>query len=205
MATTQLLPGLVSLSVGGVGVPGSVPLGGELRNFYANIAGQTPAATVRTYITGSQLSIPQEGLKVGTKLRWKLNMTKTAAGSATSTFDVAFGLAGTTADTAQVSFVKPAGTAAVDEGVVEIECTIASIGATGRVVGEFTLIHNLAATGHATTNGVVLQTVSAAFDPNSGTLPGGANKFPAYVGLCITTGAADAITITMVQAEAWYL
>jgi hypothetical protein len=203
--TTQLFPGVMTQAGGGVGVPGSVSLAGELRNFYANIVGQLPVAATRTYLTGSQLSIPQEGFKVGTKLRWKINMTKTAAGVATSTFDVAFGLAGTVADTAQVSFVKPVGTAAIDEAVVEIECLIASIGATGRVIGEFTLIHTLAATGHVTTNAVTLQTVSGAFDPNSGTGVGGANKFPAYVGLCLTTGAADAITITMVQAEAWYL
>ena len=57
---------------------------GRLRNF--SVTSQTPAAATRTYLTGSALAIPADGLKVGTKLSWTFNMTKTAAGSAASTF-----------------------------------------------------------------------------------------------------------------------
>jgi len=157
-----------------------------------SVAAQTPAAATRTYITGSAISIPPTGLRVGNVFHWKFNMTKTAAGTATSTFDISVGTAGTTADTARVSFTKPAGSAAVDEGWVEITAIVRTIGATGVMVGEFTLIHNLAATGHAVIPCVCVNTVSAAFDMTTADL---------IVGVCITSGASDAITIQQVVAE----
>jgi hypothetical protein len=152
---------------------------------------QAITAATRSYIAGSMLQIPAL-LKVGTMLKWKFNITKTAAGTAASTYDICFGLAGTTADTARVSFTKKAGTAAADEGVVEIIATVRSIGATGIVIGEFRLSHDLASTGHATTPNVVVSGISAGFDM---TIP------KLKVGVCITSGASDAITIKIVQAE----
>lgn len=156
----------------------------------ASSASQAPAASTRTYITGSAISLAK--LKVGTILRWKFNITKTAAGTALSTFDVAFGTAGTTADTARLSFTKPAGTGVADEGWVEIECIVRSVSATGVVAGEFTMIHNLAATGHAVIPCVVQNIISGTFDTTA----------PTFAGICITSGALDAITIQQVSAEA---
>lgn len=150
-----------------------------------------PVAATRTYIPGSALPVPVGGLKVGAKLRWVLNMAKTAAGAAASTFDICFGTLGTVADTARVSFAKPAGTAAADEARVVIEAVVRSVSATGVVIGEFTMVHNLAATGHATIPAVVVNTISAAFANNVADL---------IVGLCITTGAADVITVEYVEA-----
>ena len=101
-------------------LPGSAallaPTGNEVRNF--SVTAHTPAAAVRTNFAGGNLAVPVSGLKVGSRMRWRLNMTKTAAGVAASTFYIAFGLLGTVADTARVSFTKPAGTAAVDEATV---------------------------------------------------------------------------------------
>src|SRR5258708_35708557 len=57
-------------------------------------ASQAPAATTRTYITGSSISIPSGKLQIGTWFRWTFNMTKTGAGTATSTIDIAVGTAG---------------------------------------------------------------------------------------------------------------
>lgn len=196
--TTQLFPALVTQTPGFSGQPsGAKGIGGEVRNFYAG-AGQAPAAAVATYITGSALQIPREGLQVGSMLRWKFNLTKTAAGVAASTIAVVCGLLGTVADAAVLSFSKPAGTAAVDEGTIEIECLVKSIGATGVIIGEFSLVHVGNTVGHATVPTVILNGVSAAFDTTQ------ANGFPVTFGLVITTGAADAITILMVRSEAWY-
>jgi hypothetical protein len=167
---------------------------GGTNNF--SIASQAPAAATRTYLAGSNLSVPTNKLQVGTVLRWKFNMTKTAAGIAASTIDVAVGTAGTTADTARLSFTKPAGTAVIDEAWVDVICTVRSIGATGVMVGEFVMVHNLAATGHAVIPVVVANAVSAGFDVTVSNL---------IVGLCLTTGAADVITIQMMQAEAFNL
>lgn len=160
-------------------------------------ASQAPSATTRTYIAGSALSVPTNKLQVGTCFRWSFNMTKTAAGVAASTIDICVGTAGTTADTARVSFAKPAGTAVVDEAQCEVWCICRGpVGASGVFVGEFLMTHNLQITGHAIIPCVVVNTVSGTFDITTANL---------IVGLCITTGAADAITIQMCQAEAWNL
>jgi hypothetical protein len=92
--------------------------------------GQIIDAEARTYIVGSNVAITAGRIAVGTLFRWRFGMTKTAAGSAGSTIDIAFGIAGTTADTARVSFAKPAGTGAIDfaavvaqlpEGMIHVE------------------------------------------------------------------------------------
>lgn len=165
-----------------------------VRNY--STGSQSPSATTRTYITGSALAVPVNKLQVGSSFRWMFNMTKTGAGSSTSTIDIAVGTAGTTADTARVSFTKPAGTAVIDEGVVTVYAVVRSIGATGVMVGEFTMIHNLSATGHMTIPCACVNTISSGFDMTVANL---------IVGLCITTGTSDAITIQMVQSQAWII
>ena len=153
---------------------------------------QAPVAATRTYITGSNVAITAGRIAVGTLLRWRFGMTKTAAGIATSTIDIAFGTAGTTADTAQVSFTKPAGTAHADEGFVEIEATVTAIGTSGVVTGEFRMIHTHATQGHMTIPAACVLTTSSAFNTSTVT----------DIGLCITTGASDAITIGICTVEA---
>lgn len=151
----------------------------------------TPVAATRTYLVG--LQVPTEGLKVGARIRFALNITKTGAGTATSTFDICFGTAGTTADTARLSFTKPAGTAAADDGMVYIDAIVKAVSATvGVVVGTLVLVHNLAATGHAQIPVVVVPITSGSFN----NLVEGLK-----IGLCLTTGAADAVTITQASAE----
>lgn len=150
--------------------------------------------TARTYIAGSNILIPAGALQVGTLFRWTFDITKSAAGTAASTYDIAFGTAGTTADTARVSFTKPAGTAVADAGQVQITAVVRGpVGASGVVVGHFNLNHNLAATGHALIPCVDVTTVSAAFDITT----------PTNIGLCLTGGAADSVTLQLVVAEAW--
>lgn len=161
-----------------------------------SVASQAPAAATRTYITGSALRVPVNKLQVGTCLEWVFNMTKTAAGVAASTFDICVGTNGTTADTARVSFAKPAGTAVIDQGTVVIRAVVRSIGASGVMVGNFSMTHNLAATGHAVIPCVNVVTISGGFDMTVANL---------IIGVCITSGAADAITIQMVQSFAWNL
>lgn len=172
-------------------LPGSFQGSGVIaRN--RSVAQQAPAAAVATFITGSQLKAPPGGFKVGDRLRWTFNMAKTAAGTAASTISIVFGLAGTVADTARVSFAKPAGTAVADEAYCIVEATVRTVAAAGVVVGEFVLLHNLAATGHAVIPVVAVNTISAGFDNTAEEL---------FAGLVITTGAADVVTIEQVQAE----
>lgn len=164
--------------------------------FNFSTTSQAPAAASRTYITGSNIAFPAGALQVGTLLRWSFDVTKTGAGTAASTFDICFGTAGTTADTARVSFTKPAGTAVIDTGQVDIQCIVRGpVGASGVAVGHFRLTHNLASTGHAQIPVVDVTTVSSAFDITT----------PTNIGICMTSGASDAITIQLCIAEAWNL
>lgn len=158
----------------------------------ASTAAQSLTAATRTYLVGSGVTLATAALKVGMRFEWTITLTKTAAGVAASAYDIAIGTLGTTGDAARVSFTKPAGTAVADEAKVTIVCVIRSIGASGVAVGNFHLAHNLAATGHALVPNVVLTTVSAAFDTTTAT----------KIGICATTGAADAITVQLVTARA---
>jgi hypothetical protein len=166
-------------------------LGGS-RLSAVSTAAQALTAATRTYIAGSGLTLPAAGLVIGSRFEWEITLTKTAAGVAASTYDIAIGTLGTTGDVARVSFTKPAGTAVADEAKIRIICIIRSIGASGVAVGQFHLAHNLAATGHATVPNVVLTTVSAAFDTTTAT----------KIGICATTGTADVCTVQMVTAKA---
>lgn len=158
-------------------------------------AAQAPTAATKTYITGSALAIPSDArFQIGTMLRWKFNMTKTAAGIAASTFELVVGTLGTTGDATRLTFTKPAGTAAIDEAWVDIIALCRGpLSAVGILAGQFIMTHNLQITGHAIIPCVVLNAISAGFDVTTASL---------IAGLCITSGAADAITIQIVQAEA---
>lgn len=155
-------------------------------------AGQTPSATTRTVITGSGLTITAGQIQVGTIIHWQFDMTKTGAGTASSTIDIAFGTTGTTSDTAQVSFTKPAGTAVIDEGTVIIEAIVKTNSSSGVVLGNFTMTHNLAATGHMTIPVASVENTSSTFNTTT----------PTNIELCITTGASDAITINQCSVYA---
>jgi hypothetical protein len=158
---------------------------GFIRSYGTNFSttSQSPAATTRTYVNGTNFQNPAGRIQIGTQYRFTIELSKTGAGSATSTYDVAFGTAGTTADTARISFTKPAGTAVIDAGKIVITVIIRGpIGASC-----------IAATGHATTNAVNIQANSAAFDITSVT----------NVGVCETTGTGDVITHNVVQSEVW--
>jgi hypothetical protein len=161
----------------------------EVQN--ASLTSQSPAAGVRTYIAGSAIPVPLGGLKPGARLRWAFNMAKTAAGVAASTFDIAVGPAGTVADTARVSFSKPAGTAAADDALVVVEAVVRSVSATGVISGVFCLVHNGNTVGHAIIPTVIASALSAGFDNSAE---------GQVIGLCVTSGAADAITIAQVSS-----
>lgn len=157
---------------------------------------QSPAAATLTYITNSNLAIPTNKLQIGTCFRWTLSVTKTGAGAATATFNIRVGTAGTTADAAVITFTKKAGTAAADEGTIVISAVVRSIGAAGVMVGQFSMTHNLATTGHLTTGSESLNVVSAGFDMTVVNL---------IAGISVTSAASELYTFQLVQAEAWNL
>lgn len=166
--------------------------GETLRN--QSTADQTPTAATLTYLTGSMITVPAAKLRIGTVLKWKLYLTKTAAGTAASTFDVRVGTAGSTADTARLSFTTDIGTAVIDIGYIEIVVVCRGpLSASGVMVGTFTMTHDLAITGFGTKAVRVQNVVSGTFDVTTAGLK---------IGLTVTTGAAQAWTFKQISAEA---
>lgn len=181
---------------GGIGAPVS----GLINRFRSNssVSAQTPAATTRTYVTGSDIGAITAGdIVVGTMIFWEIDITKTAAGTASAIFDIAFGTAGSTADTAQVSFTKPAGAAQIDHCLVKIGATVKTNSASGVVIGDFTMM----ADGTNVAGGFLgaakfvssLTTTSGTFNTTT----------PTHVGICVTAGASDAWTIN--SCKVWSL
>jgi hypothetical protein len=146
---------------------------------------QSIASTTRTYLAGSTYTVPPVGVNAGTTLTWHWNMVKTAAGSSPSTIDIAVGTAGTTADTARVSFTKPSGTNVIDTAACEVTAVVYPTGASCIITATFRLIHALATTGHANIPCVVVLSKSAAFDITTST----------KIGLCFTAGTSDSLSI----------
>lgn len=159
----------------------------------ALIADQTISAATLTQVNGSQLVIPPQGFQVGTKIRWVIDMAKSAAGVAARSLFLRVGTAGTTADTALATVTLPLGTAVVDQGKLVVEWTIQTIGAaaTSRLSTYF--IHQLTATGFMTVAMNYQQITPSTFN----TVTSGIT----YAALSFTTGAAEVLTILQASVE----
>jgi hypothetical protein len=117
-----------------------------------------------TYVVGSAIPVLGLGaLRVGRSYHWRLVISKTAAGIATPILIVRVGTAGSTADTARLTFTWGAGTAAIDRGEIELDVIVLVTGATAQLRGKANWTTNLTTTG--LTNAVkALVVTSAAFD-----------------------------------------
>lgn len=163
-------------------------------------SGSAPAqaitAATDTYVTGSAIDVASK-LQVGTILKWRIVVTKTAAGVAASVWVVRFGTAGTTSDTARLTLTSSTQTAAIDHGVFEVTLVVTAIGASGVVSGFVLLDHNLGATGlggAGTTS--TFQATSATFDTTVASLK---------AGISVNSGASAAWTVNQVFTEAYNL
>lgn len=164
-------------------------LSGGIRN--QNLA-DVVASAADTYLTGSALAVPQHLLQAGTVFRWRLYMTKSAAGVAAPTWNVRVGTLGTVADASRLLFTGPAQTAVIDTGTVEIVAVLRNIGLAGILAGGLRLSHNLATTGFAVLGAPTLQVTSLGFDTTVANL---------IVGVSVNPGAAGVWTHQIVLAE----
>lgn len=160
----------------------------------ASVVDQTINAAASALLVGSTLPIPSGKLRIGTVLRWRIGLSKTAAGAAANVFIVRLGTAGTIADAAILTFTLPVGTAVIDTGDIDIAVTIRGpLSASCVAQGRLTLVHNLSATGLATTPCVVLNALSTTFNATATSL---------IASLSCTTAASTVLTFQQVQAEA---
>lgn len=159
----------------------------------ASVAAQSGFAA-DTYLAGSAVAIPNGALKVGAKYRCRLNVVKTAAGVAAPVIIVRMGTLGAIGDAARATLTFAAQTAAIDEGLFEIEAVFRTVGATTTAILQAfgKLGHRLSITGLSVdVTGVKLAT-SAGFDSTV------ANSI---IGLSVNGGASAAWTVSLVSAE----
>lgn len=141
------------------------------------------ATGVDTYLTGSVLTVPGHLLQAGTIFRWRMVATKSGAGIAAPIWVVRVGTAGSTADTARLTFTGPAQTGVIDAAQIEITAILRNTGAAGVLAGGLFMEHNLAATGFANQGAVVLQVTSAGFDTTVAALKVGVSVNPGASGV----------------------
>jgi hypothetical protein len=168
--------------------------GNILRN--VNTSDVTISAGATTYCTGSNIAVPTGKLRAGTWFRWSLIGTKTAAGTATRNLLIKVGTNGSTADATIVTLTSSTPTAAVDTGTWQVTFVIRTIGASATSHGAYAGWHQLSTTGLFANETEVIQAAGSTFDSTTANL---------IVGLAITTGASEVITLQQVIAEAFNL
>lgn len=158
-----------------------------------NFASSASAAgfATDTYVSGSALPLTGLGaIRIGRAYHWRFVVSKTAAGTATPIVTVRVGTAGTTSDTARLTFTWGAGTAAVDRGEIELDCLFTAIGASAVLRGKANWTTNLTTTGLS--NAVkALQVTSSTFD---------ATVANSIIGLSYNGGTSASHTIEYVSA-----
>lgn len=156
-------------------------------------AGQGIAAATLTQINGTLIAVPPQGFQVGTVLRWTMQMTKTAVGTAGSLFQVRIGAAGTTADGIVAAATSVAGTAAVGDWTVVIEMTVRGpLGGTAAAIANIKYF-NTGVTGWLTLPFSYSNMAMSTFNTvTSGLL---------YAHVAITSGATVVPTVTQAFCE----
>jgi len=161
----------------------------------ASTADQSPSAGSANYLAGSAIRFDANP-SVGTVIKWTISMGKSAAGTGTSAFAIYFGPNGTTGDTSRCATGNlDTETGVADEMLATIMATIRGpITASCIVQSSFELDDNLTTTGFSNTarKAQVKAVQSAAFDITG---------LPLYVGIVLTPGASDVITVRQVVAE----
>lgn len=173
--------------------------------FNSNTALQslTVVANTPVYITSSNLNIPAglvQGIITGTVFRWRISMSKSAAGTGVFNIIIYGGINGTTADTAMATqSVAPSQTAVADNMIVDVVLTWVTVGASGTAFWSITSLNDAAsATGFGQVTGTAGFTgTTGAFNTTTASLKFG-------LGFTSTVGTPT-VSIPMVTGEAFKL
>lgn len=159
-----------------------------------SVATQSVTAATDTYVTGSGITLPVTRLQAKSLYICKIQVSKTAAGTAAPVFNIRLGTAGTTADTSRTSHTGSSQTAAVDNGLFEVAVVFNSVGSgTSAVVRtSLTLVHQSASAGLCSGNGISSSAVSSGFDS---TVAG------SILGVSLNSGTSAVWTINQVYAQ----
>lgn len=169
----------------------------------ANSSQQSQVTVAGTfyYVAGSLIALPASpvnGIVVGTVMKWRVVLNKTAAGTGTFLVSIHMGTAGTVSDTKVVSQSIGTQTAAVDSVVIDIMVVFTAVGA-GSASFYWTICpFQKAAT--ATGFGVVTG-VSGLFSGTVGSLNSTTANLKFGISFSSTTGTPT-ITVPYAEAEA---
>jgi parallel beta-helix repeat protein len=171
----------------GTGAVSSTPM-----QYNQSTAAQGPAFSATTYVTGSSIAVPSGSLKIGSRYRCLIDLSKTAVGTAAIVITVRYGTAATTGgSTAIATLTFPAQTAAADDGTLIIDVTFRAVGASAVIQAKGTLTHDLAATGLSVSNAPTKRATSGAFDSAVAS---------SIIGIAMNAGASANVTVDLVQA-----
>jgi len=163
----------------------------------ASSAAQT-LGTGDTYVTGSGVTLEAGRLKQTSFYRCVIDLTKTAAGTATAVVTLRMGTLGTTGDAAICTFTLPtAQTAAADNGIFVVYANMRSVGSGTSAVAEGVL--EIRRTG--TTAGFLSTGGLQFMAPQRVTSSGFNSTTVTRVGVSINAGASSAWTTQLVQAD----
>lgn len=164
--------------------------------YNGSVANQGAGFSSDTYLTGSNISIPNSSLKIGTFYKCRFRLTKTNAGTATPIINLRIGTNGSTADTARCTFTFTAGTAAADDGIFEVYATFDTVGSGTSAVlrGTARCTHKLSVTGITGTAAVseTEHAVSSGFNSTTSN---------SIIGLSVNGGASASWTVQHVMTE----
>ena len=157
-----------------------------------SVAAQGPGFAADTYLTGSNVLIPANALKVGSRYHMIFNASKTAVGTATPALIVRFGTAGAIGDAALCTLTFTAQTAATDTGTFEVWVGFRTVGASAVMQCVAQRRHGASVTGFGTLVAETKVVTSSAFNSTV------ANS---YIGVSANGGTSAVWTVTLTQAE----
>lgn len=145
-----------------------------------------------TYIVKSKLTIEDNKIQAGTRMLWRLHVSKTAAGTAAPAVKIRIGTAGDVSDSSRATLTFDTQTAATDEGVIDVELSFLVSGASGefKVVGM--LNHQNTTTGLSTKSVSIVSATSSTFNTTTSSLK---------AGLSLDAGSSANWTLDYVRAS----
>ena len=157
----------------------------------SNTAQQTGFAT-DTYVTGSNITFTAGSWAVGGFYHCVVEMSKTAVGTATPIVTVRTGTTGTTSDSSTAVYTMTAGTAAVDDVVIDVYVNIRTLGSLGATASAVKVVTNGGGMIGGTTQWTAVKSAS------SGTID---TTTATNIGVSFNGGTSFQGTCRIVQAE----
>ena len=166
---------------------GGTHRGGTLTTNHAT--SQQTGFAADTYLTGSNILIPQYGMQVGQLYQWVIGVEKTAAGTTAASMTVRVGSAGAIGDTSRVALTQTvAQTATASVTTMRVYVFVRSVSASGVLIGQWDIGGN---SGTTTGWGDGDRVVAAGFDNTA--LAG------QFIGLSLNGATSASYTIDLVK------